>query len=111
MSEVVRAALAAVVEGQTLSVNEAQAAMGSVMDGEATPAQRAALLVALRMRGETVEELAGFASAMRERVLRVQAPEGTIDVVGTGGDGSGTFNISTAAAFVVASVGVPVAKH
>ena len=62
--------------------------MGAVMDGEATPAQLAALLVALRMRGETVEELAGFASAMRERVLRVEAPEGTIDVVGTGGDGS-----------------------
>jgi anthranilate phosphoribosyltransferase len=82
-----------------------------VMDGEATPAQLAAMLVALRMRGETVEELAGFASAMRERVLRVDAPDGTIDVVGTGGDGSGTFNISTAAAFVVAATGVPVAKH
>ena len=75
------------------------------------PAQLAALLVALRMRGETVEELAGFASAMRERVLRVDAPVGTIDVVGTGGDGSGTFNISTASALVVASTGVPVAKH
>jgi anthranilate phosphoribosyltransferase len=85
--------------------------MGAVMDGEATPAQLAALLVALRMRGETVEELAGFASAMRERVLRVEAPEGTIDVVGTGGDGAGTFNISTAAALAVASTGVPVAKH
>src|SRR5438046_3713632 len=111
MSEVVRAALAAVVEGQTLSVDEAQAAMGAVMDGEATPAQLAALLVALRMRGETVEELAGFATAMRDRVLRVEAPVGTIDVVGTGGDGSGTFNISTAAALIVAAAGVPVAKH
>jgi anthranilate phosphoribosyltransferase len=65
----------------------------------------------LRMRGETVEELAGFASAMRERVVRVDAPAGTIDVVGTGGDGSGTFNISTTAALVVAACGVPVAKH
>ena len=111
MSEAVRAALAAIVEGRSLSLDEARLAMGAVMDGEATPAQLAALLVALRMRGETVEELAGFASAMRERVLRVEAPEGTIDVVGTGGDGSGTFNISTAAAFVVASTGVPVAKH
>ena len=92
-------------------MDEARAAMGAVMDGEATPAQLAALLVALRMRGETVEELAGFASAMRERVLRVEAPEGAIDVVGTGGDGCGTFNISTAAALVVASTGVPVAKH
>ncbi len=111
MSEAVRAALAAVVEGRSLSIDEARLAMGAVMDGEATPAQLAALLVALRMRGETVEELAGFASAMRERVLRVDAPEGTIDVVGTGGDGSGTFNISTASALVVASTGVPVAKH
>jgi anthranilate phosphoribosyltransferase len=85
--------------------------MGAVMDGEATPAQLAAFLVALRMRGETVEELAGFASAMRERVLRVEAPGGAIDVVGTGGDGSGTFNISTTSALVVASAGVPVAKH
>jgi anthranilate phosphoribosyltransferase len=111
MSEAVRAALAAIVEGRSLSIDEARLAMGAVMDGEATPAQLAALLVALRMRGETVEELAGFASAMRERVLRVDAPEGTIDVVGTGGDGSGTFNISTASALVVASAGVPVAKH
>jgi anthranilate phosphoribosyltransferase len=111
VSEHVRAALAAVVDGRSLEVDEARLAMGAVMDGEATPAQLAALLVALRMRGETVEELAGFASAMRERVLRVEAPEGTIDVVGTGGDGSGTFNISTAAALLVASTGVPVAKH
>jgi anthranilate phosphoribosyltransferase len=111
MSEHVRAALAAVVEGRSLDIDQARLAMGAVMDGDSTPAQLAALLVALRMRGETVEELAGFASAMRERVLRVEAPEGTIDVVGTGGDGSGTFNISTAAALLVASTGVPVAKH
>jgi anthranilate phosphoribosyltransferase len=111
MSDVVRAALAAVVEGKRLSVDEARAAMGSVMDGEATPAQLAALLVALRMRGETVEELAGFAAAMRDRALRVVAPDGAIDTCGTGGDGSNTFNISTAAALVAASAGVPVAKH
>ena len=111
MSDEVRAALAAVIEGRTLEVEEARLAMGSVMDGEATPAQLAALLVALRMRGETVEELTGFATAMRERVLRVEAPAGTIDVVGTGGDGSGTFNISTTSALVVAAAGVPVAKH
>ena len=111
MSEPVRAALAAVVEGRSLTFEEALAAMGSVMDGEATPAQLAALLVALRMRGETVDELAGFASAMRERVLAVTAPAGAIDVVGTGGDHSGTFNISTASALVVAGAGVPVAKH
>lgn len=111
MSDHVRAALASIVEGRTLSVDEARLAMGAVMDGDATPAQLAAMLMGLRMRGETVEELAGFASAMRERVVKVDAPEGAIDVVGTGGDGSNTFNISTAAALVVASTGVPVAKH
>ena len=111
MSDQVRAALAAVVEGQTLTIDDARAAMGSVMDGDATPSQLAALLMGLRMRGETVDELAGFASAMRERSVRVTAPEGAIDVVGTGGDGSGTFNISTASALVVAAAGVPVAKH
>ena len=111
MSDHVRAALASIVEGRTLSVEEARLAMGAVMDGDATPAQLAAMLMGLRMRGETVEELAGFASAMRERVLKVDAPDGAIDVVGTGGDGSNTFNISTAAALVVASTGVPVAKH
>jgi anthranilate phosphoribosyltransferase len=111
MSEHVRAALATVVEGGTLSRDQAQATMGAVMEGEATPAQLGALLVALRMRGETVDELAGFASAMRERVLRVEAPAGTVDTCGTGGDARGTFNISTAAALVVAAAGVPVAKH
>jgi len=111
MSDVVRAALASVVDGETLTMAEAHAAMGSVMDGEATQAQLAALLVALRMRGETTAELAGFAAAMRERVLRVIAPPGAIDVVGTGGDRSGTFNISTTSALVVAAAGVPVAKH
>jgi anthranilate phosphoribosyltransferase len=111
MSDLVRAALAGVIDGRTLSLDEARGAMGSVMDGEATPAQLAALLVALRMRGETVEELAGFATAMRERVVHVDAPDGAVDTCGTGGDGSGTFNISTTAALVVAACGVPVAKH
>jgi len=111
MSEQVRTALSAVIDGRTLTQDEARLAMGAVMDGEATPSQLAALLVALRMRGETVEELAGFAGAMRERVVPVEAPAGTIDIVGTGGDGSGTFNISTTAALVVAACGVPVAKH
>ena len=111
MSDQVRAALATIVDGGTLSMDDAHLAMGAVMDGEATPAQLAALLMGLRMRGETVDELAGFAAAMRERVLRVDAPEGAIDVVGTGGDGSGTFNISTTAALVAAGAGIPVAKH
>ncbi len=111
MSEVVRAALVTIVDGGTLSMDGARDAMGEVMDGEATPAQLAALLMGLRMRGETIDELAGFATAMRERVVRVEAPDGAIDVVGTGGDGSGTFNISTTAALVAAAAGVPVAKH
>lgn len=111
MSQVVRDALTTIVEGGTLSLDEARLAMGAVMDGESSPAQLAALLMGLRMRGETVDELAGFATAMRERVVRVDAPEGAIDLVGTGGDGSGTFNISTASALVVAAAGVPVAKH
>lgn len=111
MSDEVRDALGVVVDGGTLSLDQARTAMGSVMDGEATPALLAALLVALRMRGETVDELAGFATAMRDRALKVDAPAGAIDVVGTGGDKSGTFNVSTTAALVVAASGVPVAKH
>jgi len=111
VSEIVRRTLSTVVEGGSLSMETARAAMGAVMDGEATAAQLAALLVALRMRGETVEELAGFAAAMRDRVVKVDAPADAIDVVGTGGDRSGTFNISTTAALVVAGGGIPVAKH
>ena len=111
MSDHVRDALASIVEGGTLTLDEARLAMGQVMDGEATAAQLAALLMGLRMRGETVDELAGFATAMRERVVRVDAPVGTVDVVGTGGDGSQTFNISTASALIAAAAGVPVAKH
>jgi anthranilate phosphoribosyltransferase len=111
MSELVRAALARVVGGGSLTREEARLAMGDVMDGAATPAQLAGLLLALRMRTETVDELAGFAQAMRERVVRVSAPDGAIDTCGTGGDGSGTFNISTAAALVAAAAGLPVAKH
>jgi len=111
MSDIVRSALATIVDGGTLSMDQARAAMGAVMDGEATPSQLAALLVALRMRGETIDELAGFAGAMRDRVLRVEAPDGTVDTCGTGGDRSGTFNISTTAALVVAAAGIPVAKH
>ncbi|CAN5597636.1 anthranilate phosphoribosyltransferase [soil metagenome] len=111
MSELVRAALARVVAGGTLPRGEARAAMGSVMDGEATAAQLAGLLIALRSRGETVDELTGFAEAMRQRVLKVRAPAGAIDTCGTGGDGAATFNISTAAALLAAAAGVVVAKH
>ena len=111
MSEQVRSAIAHVMRGGTLGVHEAHAAMSSVMEGEAAPSQLGGMLLALRMRGESVDELTGFAMAMRERVLAISAPDGAVDTCGTGGDGSRTFNISTAAALVVAAAGVPVAKH
>ena len=81
------------------------------MSGEATPSQMGALLMALRVRGETVDEITGAVTAMRSKMLRVEAPPNAIDVVGTGGDASGSFNISTCAALIVAGAGVPVAKH
>src|SRR5262249_59394292 len=82
-----------------------------MMSGEATPSQMGGLLMALRVRGETVDEITGAVTAMREKMLRVQAPADAIDVVGTGGDASGSFNISTCAALIVAGAGVPVAQH
>ncbi|MDT8856341.1 anthranilate phosphoribosyltransferase [Paracoccaceae bacterium Fryx2] len=94
-----------------LSRAEAQTAFECLFDGEATPAQMGGLLMALRTRGETVDEYAAAASVMRARCNRVRAPEGAMDIVGTGGDGKGTLNISTATAFVVAGAGVVVAKH
>lgn len=90
---------------------EAEAAFSALFDGAATPAQIGGILMALRVRGETVEEIAAAARAMRARMKRITAPEGAMDIVGTGGDGKGTLNISTATAFVVAGAGVPVAKH
>ncbi len=104
-------AIASVARGGTLSTDEAAAAMAAVMDGVGTAAQLGALLGMLRVRGETAEELTGFALAMRARVVPVAAPEGTIDTCGTGGDGAATFNVSTAAGLVAAAAGVPVAKH
>jgi anthranilate phosphoribosyltransferase len=106
-----RGAIAKVAAGKSLSQEEAAEAFDLVMSGAATPVQIGALLMGLRARGETVEEIAGAARAMRAKVLTVRAPEGAIDTCGTGGDGKGTFNISTCAAFVVAGTGVPVAKH
>ncbi len=97
--------------GEKLSEAEAEAAFGLIMEGEATPAQMAALLMAMRLRGETVAEITGAARAMRARMLAIEAPDGAIDTCGTGGDASGTWNVSTAAAFVIAACGVPVAKH
>jgi anthranilate phosphoribosyltransferase len=109
---VIATAIAAVADGQTLSRSEAREVMHVVMRGEATPAQIGGLLVGLRTRGETVDEITGFAEAMREHVLPVTPTRSPIvDVVGTGGDGADTFNISTAAAVVAASAGAAVAKH
>ncbi len=103
--------LAKVSEGASLSESEAEAAFDVIMSGHATPAQMGAFVMALRVRGETVEELTGAARILRAKVLKVEAPEGAIDTCGTGGDGAGTYNISTAVALVVAACGVAVAKH
>jgi len=103
--------LAHVAAGRSLSEAEAEAAFEIIMSGNATPSQIGAFLMALRVRGETVEEIAGAARIMRAKAVAVDAPPGTIDTCGTGGDSSGSFNISTASALVVAGCGVPVAKH
>jgi anthranilate phosphoribosyltransferase len=100
-----------VATGATLSRDEAASAFDSMMSGEATPSQMGGLLMALRVRGETVDEITGAVTAMRAKMLRVRAPSDAVDVVGTGGDGSGSVNVSTCASFIVAGVGVPVAKH
>ncbi len=100
-----------VSEGDRLDQAEAEAAFDTIMSGNATPAQIGAFLMALRLRGETIDEIAGAARIMRAKAARIRAPEDAIDVVGTGGDGAGTLNISTAAAIVVGGCGVPVAKH
>jgi anthranilate phosphoribosyltransferase len=106
-----KALIAKAATGASLSREEAAAGFDTMMSGEATPSQMGALLMALRVRGETVDEITGAVTAMREKMLRVHAPEHAIDVVGTGGDASGSFNISTCAALIVAGAGVPVAKH
>jgi anthranilate synthase/phosphoribosyltransferase len=102
--------LGKLTRGERLSEDEAAQAMGSIMDGEATPAQIGALLAAMAARGETEDEVVGFARAMRARAVPLTST-GAVDTCGTGGDGAGTFNISTVASFVVAACGVPVAKH
>jgi anthranilate phosphoribosyltransferase len=103
--------IAKVAGGNALSRAEAEAAFDVMMSGEATPSQMGGFIMALRVRGETVDEIAGAVSTMRAKMLRVEAPPEAIDVVGTGGDAAGTYNISTTTAFVVAGTGVPVAKH
>jgi anthranilate phosphoribosyltransferase len=106
-----RSLIAKAATGAALAREEAATAFEQMMSGEATPSQMGGLLMALRVRGESVEEITGAVSVMRAKMLRVQAPPDAIDVVGTGGDASGSFNISTCAALIVAGAGVPVAKH
>jgi anthranilate phosphoribosyltransferase len=111
VTDEVRALIGKVATGAALTREEAASAFDSMMSGEATPSQMGGLLMALRVRGETVEEITGAVSAMRGKMLRVTAPVEAVDIVGTGGDGSGSVNVSTCAAFIVAGSGVPVAKH
>jgi anthranilate phosphoribosyltransferase len=103
--------IAKAADGRALSVEEAKQAFDIMMSGEATPAQIGGLLMALRVRGEAVSEITGAVMAMRERMVRVEAPAGALDIVGTGGDASGSYNISTCAAFVAAGAGLRIAKH
>jgi anthranilate phosphoribosyltransferase len=106
-----RGLLAKVGNGAALGIDEAERAFDIMTSGNATPAQMGAFLMGLKVRGETAAELAGGARALRAKVLRVKAPDGAIDIVGTGGDHHGTYNVSSCSAFVVAGAGVPVAKH
>jgi len=106
-----KAIIGKVATGAALSRAEAAAAFDRMMSGEATPSQMGGLLMALRVRGETVDEITGAVAAMRAKMLTVTAPADAVDIVGTGGDGSGSVNVSTCASFIVAGTGVPVAKH
>jgi anthranilate phosphoribosyltransferase len=103
--------IAKVAAGSQLSRADAAAAFDAILSGEVTPSQLGGFLMALRVRGETVEEITGAVTAMRAKMLPVVAPPDAVDVVGTGGDGSGSYNVSTLAALIVAACGVPVAKH
>lgn len=111
MSDALRPILGVLGSGARLTAEQTEAAFDLIMEGAATPSQVGGLLMAMRVRGETVEEIVGATRAMRGRMLRVSAPAGAIDTCGTGGDGAQTLNISTAVSFVVAGCGVPVAKH
>jgi anthranilate phosphoribosyltransferase len=106
-----KAIIGKVATGAALSRDEAASAFDRMMSGEATPSQMGGLLMALRVRGETVDEITGAVAAMRSKMLTVNAPADAVDIVGTGGDGSGSVNVSTCASFIVAGAGVPVAKH
>ena len=109
--QTLRTLIQKVSTGATLTAAEARSALEIMTDGHATQAQMGAFLMALRVRGETVDEIAGAAQMMRARMHRVEAPAGAVDIVGTGGDSSGTYNVSTCASLVAAGAGIPIAKH
>jgi anthranilate phosphoribosyltransferase len=107
----IKECITSLIEGHSLTTEEAASIMEEIMNGEATPAQFGALFVALRLKGETADEIAGFAKTMRAKAVRVSIEDPVVDTCGTGGDGRGTFNISTTAAFVAAGAGIKIAKH
>ncbi len=107
----IREAIQSLVEGRSLTIDEAARAMEEIMSGTVTPSQFGAFVTALRMKGESVEEIAGLATTMRARSIRVNCARPLVDTCGTGGDGASTFNVSTTAAFIVAGAGLTVAKH
>ena len=111
MHENMKSLLEKIASGGILTVDESELAFSNIMSDQASPVQIAAFLMALRIRGETVDEITGAVKCMRQKMLTIQAPSDAIDIVGTGGDAKGTHNISTCTAFVVAGAGVPVAKH
>ena len=111
MTDEFKGLITKVASGALLSREEAALAFDRMMSGEATPSQMGGLLMGMRVRGETVDEITGAASTMRAKMTKVAAPPEAIDVVGTGGDGSGSYNVSTCAALIVAGAGIPVAKH
>ena len=106
-----RSYISMLANGEVLNEIEAENAFNIIMSGDATPAQIGAFLMALRVRGESISEITGAARALRAKAMFIEAPENAMDIVGTGGDATGTYNISTGAALVLAGTGIPVAKH
>ena len=111
MSDEIKSALQSLIRGERPGSGSIRACFQEIMNGDASEAQIGAFLIALRMRGEQVADIAAAATVMREKAITIAASDATMDIVGTGGDGFGTYNISTASAFVIAGCGIPIAKH
>ena len=111
MSDVIKSALTRLIQGERPGPDSIRACFQKIMNGDVSEAQMGAFLIALKIRGEQVSDIAAAAAVMREKATTITASDATMDIVGTGGDGLGTYNISTASAFVVAGCGIPVAKH